>query len=509
MGSTQAAAASGGANVTLETPPVTTFGVGIDSPAMEMVRPERRLRRIVKTFYMALLAAALLVLTLPWQQTSRGRGRVIAWAPVDRQQTVDAPISGRVMKWYVFEGTRVRLGDMLCEVQNNDPDWLVRLEEQRAGYEAKVAAAEEKVEQYTAQVASLTQGREQDIASAQEKVRAAEQAVTAAEQSLEAAKANNLQAELNFKRQEELAEEGIASQLDFEIARRVYETSQADVLSKAASLREKQADLASKTYDVQKVANDDQAKVDAALAYQQDATGELSVARADFAKITNQLAQQRTYLVRAPRAGTVFRLLQAQGTAQVKEGDALAILVPDTTEPVVELMVEGLDVPLVQPGQRVRLQFEGWPAIQIAGWPNVAMGTFGGIVKLVDATDNGKGKFRVLVEPDPAQPSWPNHRLPDPSDPQGEPMGGKFFWGMHGQFIDPQATYLRQGVQAQGWVLLNRVPLWFEMWRRLNGFTPVVSDSEPTPDKPDKSDRPASVDKSDQGDKKSKPPIPK
>lgn len=486
-----------------------TFGTDVDSHAVRLVQRSARLKRWNRILSVMLIAGLVLVLVLPWQQTARGRGKVIAWAPVDRQQNIDAPISGRVMKWFVFEGTRVRAGDPLCEIQNNDPDWLVRLEEQRQGYEEKVAAAEAKVAQYAAQVESLTQGREQDIASAQEKVRAAENAVAAAEQAVEAAKANNLQSELNFKRQQELADDGISSQLDFEISRRVYETSQADVLSKGASLREKRADLASKTYDVQKVANDDQAKVDAAEAYRHEAEGDLSVARAELAKITNTLAQQQTHMVRAPRAGTIFRLLQAQGTAQVKETEALAVLVPDTTEPVVELLVQGLDVPLVQPGQEVRLQFEGWPAIQVAGWPNVAVGTFGGTIKLVDATDNGSGKFRVLVQPDPSGPKWPNHQLPDPTEPPLTPPGGQWIFGFHARFFNPQATYLRQGVQAQGWILLNRVPLWFEIWRRMNGFTPVVADDEIKSEKPDKSEGASDAGKDDKSSKKAKPPIPK
>ncbi|MCM0606525.1 MAG: hypothetical protein KA715_10585 [Xanthomonadaceae bacterium] len=91
-------------------------------------------------------------------------------------------------------------------------------------------------------------------------------------------------------------------------------------------------------------------------------------------------------------------------------------------------------------GQKVRLQFEGWPAIQFAGWPSVAVGTFGGVVKVVDPSDNGSGLFRILVNEDPEDKPW------------------------------PQFPYLRQGARATGWVLLNRVTIGFEIWRRLNGF---------------------------------------
>jgi hypothetical protein len=110
---------------------------------------------------------------------------------------------------------------------------------------------------------------------------------------------------------------------------------------------------------------------------------------------------------------------------------------------VVELQIDGNDLPLVQKGDRARLQFEGWPAAQFVGWPSVAVGTFGGRVYLVDPTANDRGQFRILVAPDLDEPAWPDEQ------------------------------YLRQGVRAQGWVLLNQVSIGWELWRQLNGFPPV------------------------------------
>jgi len=123
----------------------------------------------------------------------------------------------------------------------------------------------------------------------------------------------------------------------------------------------------------------------------------------------------------------------------------VAILVPETSRQVVEMWVNGNDMPLLSLGDKVRMQFEGWPAIQFVGWPSVAVGTFGGEISLIDATDDGTGRFRVLVAPDPNDEAWPSTR------------------------------FLRQGVRANGWVLLRQVPLGFEMWRRFNGFPPTTT----------------------------------
>ena len=120
-------------------------------------------------------------------------------------------------------------------------------------------------------------------------------------------------------------------------------------------------------------------------------------------------------------------------------------IVPATSRPAVELWVRGVDAPLIEPGRKVRLQFEGWPAVQFMGWPSVAVGTFGGTVALVDPTDSGDGRFRLMVVPDEDDEPWPSDR------------------------------FLRQGARTKGWVLLNEVKLWFEMWRQLNGFPPAVN----------------------------------
>ena len=136
----------------------------------------------------------------------------------------------------------------------------------------------------------------------------------------------------------------------------------------------------------------------------------------------------------------------------MKEGDQLFVIGPDATELAVEMKVSGNDMPLIHEGDEVRLQFEGWPAVQFVGWPSVAVGTFGGKVNRVYPTDDGNGYFRIIVtaEVDKAgQSTWPDDR------------------------------YLRQGVRANGWVLLKQVPLGYEIWRQLNGFPPVVADEEP------------------------------
>ena len=191
-----------------------------------------------------------------------------------------------------------------------------------------------------------------------------------------------------------------------------------------------------------------QTKVDYARAMKEDALGMQATVQKDIRALDIKLAEMERMEIRAPRDGTIFRMPVFERGMAIKEGSELFTIVPETTDLAVELWIKGNDVPLVRTGDHVRLQFEGWPAVQFAGWPSVAVGTFGGQVVAIDETDNGKGKFRLQVRPG-ENTEWPSHR------------------------------FLRQGVRANGWVMLQRVALGYEIWRQLNGFPPVVAEDEP------------------------------
>ncbi|MFN3429910.1 MAG: HlyD family efflux transporter periplasmic adaptor subunit, partial [Candidatus Sericytochromatia bacterium] len=199
--------------------------------------------------------------------------------------------------------------------------------------------------------------------------------------------------------------------------------------------------------DEARAGTDATASVEDARAGRAAAEAEAANIQAEIARLDVRLSRQAAQAIVAPRDGVVLRLLVGQDGEMVKAGDPLAVLVPDTETRAVELWMTGNDIPLIEVGRPVRLQFEGWPAIQFSGWPSVAVGTFGGKVALVDATDDGAGNFRIVVLPDD-QERWPETR------------------------------YLRQGVRSNGWVLLNQVPLGFELWRQFNGFPPTA---EPPP----------------------------
>ena len=450
-------------------------------PSLRLAQSSRAARRIGWFLLVLLGFGILLVAMAPWQQNVRATGNVIAYAPHERQQVLESPIRGRIIQFGegIVENARVSKGQLIAEVADIDEGYLGRLEQQLdaatrqveaarellAAEERNLEAARTIVTSYEAQVAAYELVKEQVVAAADASIASAQSKVEAEEQKLAEQRAALEQVQADFVRQRTLFEENIVSQLSFQEAERRLREAEAKVAAAEANVEAAQHDLTAEqntraateqraqaqidsTNASLRSANSDVAQAESKVA---KAQSDLTKAETDLLQAETQVARQRNQLVVAPFAGFITQITPNQGSRILKEGDPICVIVPDTEDRAVQLWLDGNDAPLVEPGRHVRLQFEGWPAVQFAGWPSVAVGTFGGTIVSVDATDDGQGKFRVLVLPDDADANWPSQR------------------------------FLRQGVRANGWVLLDRVPLWYELWRRMNGFPPVVSTEEPTP----------------------------
>lgn len=335
-------------------PPLASFARREHLDRMRPSRPVRVpsvLRAFTGLMVFITLIFAISLYAVPWVQTATGWGRITALNPSDRLQVVTAVVEGRIKRWYVQEGSRVKAGEPIVEIEDLDPLLVERLAAERQAVAERYRAA---------QIASQT-------------------------------------AIINYRRQQRLFKDGLSARSTFEIAKINYK----EYLAKEAS------------------------------------------AKADLNKADINLSQLATRVVTAPRAGTILDILAGDEATFVKPGQGLAGFLPHDARRAVEIYVTGVDAPLIYKGRKVRLMFDGWPAIQWSGWPARAIGTFGGIVDSVDPNAQPDGLFRVLVTEDPLDP-W------------------------------PAATYVRFGSQAQGWVLLNTVRLGYEIWRQMNGFPPLT-----------------------------------
>lgn len=393
------------------------------------------------------LVMALILAFSPWQQSVRGDGRVIAYAPLDRQQSIEAPIEGRVTEWHVQEGDEVKEGDLIASISDNDPNILDRLSRERNAAQAQVDAARLSISLTEARIDSEKRARVAAISNAKLKVSMATDRKLAAERSVDAAQATKKTARLNLRRVKSLSKKGLTSKRKLELAELESQKANTDLDRAKAKLRAATAEIASMTAERNKLKDSTEASITSIRSTLEKLKADQAKAEAELAKVEVRLARQNQMQVFAPRAGTILRLLAKQGTEMVKSGDPLVILVPSTKTRAVEMYVDGNDAPLIDRGREVRLQFEGWPAVQFVGWPSVAVGTFGGVVDFIDSHGDEKGRFRVVIRPKENE-TWPEGR------------------------------YLKQGVRASGWVLLNEVRLAYEFWRQFNGFPPSLLEDQ-------------------------------
>lgn len=79
----------------------------------------------------SLLAILVAALFLPWTAFTVGKGQVTAINPNERIQPLTASVGGFVKAWYVKEGDRVKQGDVIAELVDNDPAYLDRLQREK------------------------------------------------------------------------------------------------------------------------------------------------------------------------------------------------------------------------------------------------------------------------------------------------------------------------------------------------------------------------------------------
>ena len=417
------------------------------------MQSSRYAKRLAKWLLYLLAFSILAMMFLPWQQTSRGTGSVVAYAPQERQQTIDAPAKGVVARIGdgLVEGSQVKRGDFILEIQPFAANMVQQLEGQMQDLKIKEETLKFKADAQQQMVEGYIEARDFAVSAAEEMVKAAQAKIDSKQELLPGYRAKQLQAKLNYDRQASLARRGLKPAKEIEKLRKEWDVSRSDVESIQQDIQSLKNELASKRDQVEEKRSSAQTKIDYARAMKQDAIGGAATVRKEARGIEMKLGETSRLVVHAPRDGTIYRMPLYELGQTIKEGQALLTLIPETTENAVELMINGNDLPFVQIKQEVRLQFEGWPAVQIAGWPSLAIGAFSGQVASIDATSNGKGEFRILVVP--------------PEDP-------KLAW--------PEDTqrFLRQGVRANGWVQLRKVPLGYEIWRQMNGFPVVIEGKE-------------------------------
>jgi len=256
------------------------------------------------------------------------------------------------------------------------------------------------------------------------------------------AKVNYDIGKFQLDRAEQLLKEGLISVTTLEGRRLKFQEVQAKLIGSENKFLSSKNEFITSRIDLSAIDNEFKDKVAKANSDKFTALSSQFDAEATVTKLENQYSNyeqraQYRYIL-APQNGYIAKAIQVGIGETIKEGAEIVNIVPADAELAVEMYVQPVDLPLVQTGNKVRFIFDGWPAIVFSGWPQLSNGTFGGVVIAIDQFAGPTNQYRVLVTEDPEEEGWPD--------------------------------LLRMGSGAEGIALFNDVPVWYEIWRQLNGF---------------------------------------
>lgn len=396
---------------------------------------------------------AIIILFLPWTQNIVAKGTVTTLRPEHRPQSVYSTISGRVERWYVREGEFVEAGDTLAflsEVKADyfDPQLLERTQDQVTAKSAARGAYTEKTEALTDQLNAMQQALNFKLEQTENKVIQNRLKVTSDSIDVIAAETASNIAMFQFNRTDTLYQKGIKSLTELEDKRNKLQSAQAKLLSAQNKYLTTKNQLINAQIELSGIRSEYADKMAKVRSERSTAISNIYDAESQIAKLENQYANYKRrssfYYVIAPQSGYITKIYIKGIGEIIKESDPLLSIMPRGYELAVESYVLPMDYPLLVVGQQVRFVFDGWPAFVFSGWPNQSYGTFGGRVIAIDNVANDKGKYRILIAPDPDEKPWPEA--------------------------------LRVGTGANTMIILKDVPLWYEFWRQLNGFPPEFYD---------------------------------
>lgn len=406
----------------------------------------------------------IIILFLPWTQNITASGLVTTLTPDQRPQTIQSPIPGRIEKWFVKEGDFVAKGDtilFISEIKNEyfDPNLVERTSQQIKAKSSSVQSYVGKVNALNNQISALANERKLKLEQAENKLLQSKLKVKSDSIDFEASKTNLGIAQKQFERTQQLQTEGLKAVTDVEEKRLKLQETQAKLISQENKYLAAQNEIINAKVELNRINAEYSDKISKAQSDKFTAESSGFDAEAQVTKLendfTNYSIRNDMYYIKAPQDGYINKAIKAGIGETFKEGEQLVGISPSNFDIAIETFINPIDLPLVHEGEVFRVQFDGWPAIIFSGWPNVSYGTYGAKVVAIERFISPNGKFRVLLAPVENEHKW------------------------------PEAIRVGSGARAIG--LLEDVPIWFELWRQLNGFPPNYY--QPTDNKTAKADK--------------------
>ncbi|MEY2829997.1 MAG: hypothetical protein RIQ33_1855 [Bacteroidota bacterium] len=403
----------------------------------------------IKLISWILLPTALLILLLPWTQNIRTKGDITTKYQQDRPQQINSIIPGKIAKWYIKEGDYVKKGDtiaQLAEIKDDylDPLFLTKTQAQLTAEKNYILSYHQKIESYYLQINALENEKMLKIKSIDNKIQQTIRKINS--DSLKMMAANN---ELTiYERQlsaaNKMHSQGVIALTELEKRKANLQNTNAKFIGATNDYNNTKQELVIIQLDKSAIVQTYLEKIAKAKSEIFQSESQIAAAQGKLAKLENQFANYSIragqYYILSPQDGQIIKAKKGGIHEIIKDGEMIVEVVPTQSQKAAEIWVDPMDLQLLEVGQEIRLQFDGFPAIVFSGWPNQSYGTFVGEILMIETNVGDNNKFRVLVTENKKAKAWP--------------------------------TELKLGGGVKAFAMLKNVPIWYELWRQINGFPP-------------------------------------
>ncbi len=410
---------------------------------LDKVEPSHIIKKI---WFFKLITFLILVviLFLPWQQTIKGEGTVIALDPTQRDYQIVSTIDGFIDEFHVSENQFVTKGTKLFTIIDLDRDYSDKLKSIEDSSRDKYKNTKLQIINYKQKQDNLQEYLlvgmwvyNQKYEQILRKIKNLEFNKTFLEKKYEIDKSN-------FDRIKLLYKDGIESKRNLELKENEYVKAEVELKKVDVDLEIQNQNLDILDNERKQFVKETENKIKSLNNKTLASENLLRTFMQDIEKNSIDVSRYKSREVVAQKDGYVTRILQNDKNKFIKKGEKVIHFSPVVKKKAVLLKVSDFNMPLIKEELRTRIMFYGWPALNIPGWPKITFGTFGGVIKKVEQTSYEKGFYYAQIVEDPKDQPWPD------------------------------GDSIRVGTQSTVWVRLSTVPIWYQLWRLMNAQPPKM-----------------------------------
>ncbi len=403
----------------------------------------------VRYWFVGIMLFLVVILFLPWTQNIKAKGTITTLYQEQRPQDINSPIPGKIMKWWVKEGDFVKKGDTILQISEIkedylDPNLVGRTQQQVEAKKGTITYYQSKIATVGSQIEALNNGKTLKIEQLNNKLRQLDNKLAGERAELQASNNEFALAKDQYDRQQKMFDDGLVSQTQLQQRNLSYQNALAKKIMVENKLAQTLQEVTNVKIEQNSVEQEYTEKISKAEGERFQSMSQIATGQGDVAKLENQVTnytiRNGMYIILAPQDGQIIQAKKSGIGEILKDGERIVVIVPTRVNYAVEMYIRPVDLPLINVGQKVRFMFDGFPAIIFSGWPNSSYGTFGGKIIAFENNISPNGLFRVMVAEDTSDKKWP-----------------------------PQ---IKIGSGASAISLLKDVPIWYELWRNINGFPP-------------------------------------